>query len=140
MILQALNGYYERMANDPNSGMPPFGTSLENISFALVLAVDGTLKDVEDLREKDGNKLRPRKLPVPAAEKKASGIKANFLWDSTSYVIGIDDKGKQERTERCHVAFIEHIKNNCRHSDVGLGAVLAFLEGENCKDVAARAD
>lgn len=140
MILQALNGYYERMANDPESGMPPFGTSLENISFALVLAEDGTLKDVEDLREKEGNKLRPRKLPVPAAEKKASGIKANFLWDSTSYVIGIDDKGKQERTDKCHVAFIEHIKNNCVHSDVGLGAVLAFLEDKNCKDVAARAD
>lgn len=140
MILQALNGYYERMANDPNSGMPPFGTSLENISFALVLAADGTLKDVEDLREKEGNKLRPRKLPVPAAEKKASGIKANFLWDSTSYVIGIDDKGKQERTDKCHIAFIEHIKNNCVHGDVGLGAVLAFLEDKNCKDVVARAD
>ncbi len=140
MILQALNSYYERMANDPNSGMPPFGTSLENISFALVLAADGTLKDVEDLREKEGNKLRPRKLPVPAAEKKASGIKANFLWDSTSYVIGTDDKGKQERTDKCHAAFIEHIKNNCVNSDVGLNAVLVFLEDKNCKDVAVRAD
>ena len=107
MILHALNGYYERMLDTPDSGMPAFGTSIENISFALVLGEDGTLRGIEDLRETDGKKLRPRKMPVPAAEKKASGIKANFLWDATGYVLGLDDKGKQERTDRCHAAFVE---------------------------------
>lgn len=140
MILQALNGYYERMLDTPDSGMPSFGTSLENISFALVLGEDGGLRGVEDLRELDGKKLRPRKLPVPAAEKKASGIKANFLWDATGYVLGSDDKGKQERTDRCHAAFIELLKNSCDVTDPGLKAVLAFLDERKGMEIAARDD
>jgi CRISPR-associated protein Csd1 len=140
MILQALNGYYERMLDTPDSGMPSFGTSLENISFALVLGEDGGLRGVEDLRELDGKKLRPRKLPVPAAEKKASGIKANFLWDVTGYVLGCNDNGKQERTDRCHAAFIELLKNSCDATDPGLKAVLAFLDERKGMEIATRDD
>jgi CRISPR-associated protein Csd1 len=138
MILHALNGYYERMLDTPDSGMPSFGTSLENISFALVLAEDGTLRGVEDLREQEGKKLRPRKIAVPAAEKKASGIKANFLWDATGYVLGHDDKGKQERTDRCHAAFIELLNNHCDDSDPGLKAVLTFLGEQKGEGVVSR--
>lgn len=140
MILHALNGYYERMLDTPDSGMPSYGTSIENISFALVLGEDGSLRGVEDLREPDGKKLRPRKMMVPAAEKKASGIKANFLWDATGYVLGHDDKGKQERTDRCHAAFGELLKNYCDDSDPGLMAVLAFLNAVRGAEVAARDD
>lgn len=140
MILQALNSYYERLAADQTTGMPPYGTSMENISFALVLDEDGILQEVEDLREQDGKKKRPRKILVPAAEKKASGIKANFLWDTTGYVLGLDDKGKQERTDKCHAAFIEHVKKHCDASDLGLKAVLAFLDGQNGKVVSRRDD
>ncbi len=128
MILQALHGYYERMSADPDLGMPPYGTSMENISFALVLDADGNLRSIEDLREAEGKKLRPRKMLVPIAEKKASGIKPNFLWDTTSYVLGKDDKGKQDRTDQCHAAFIEHMKTYCESADPGLAAVLKFLE------------
>ncbi len=140
MILHALNGYYERMLDTPGSGMPSYGTSIENISFALVLGEDGTLRTVEDLRETDGKKLRPRKLPVPAAEKKASGIKANFLWDATGYVLGVDDKGKQERTDRCHAAFVELVQQFCDETDPGTKAVLGFLGSGQGKVVAERDD
>lgn len=140
MILHALNSYYERMLNTPDSGMPSFGTSIENISFALVLAEDGTLRGVEDLREQDGKKLRPRKMPVPAAEKKANGIKPNFLWDATGYVLGRDDKGNQERTDRCHTAFVELLQGSCDKTDPGLNAVLAFLESESGAEIANRDD
>ena len=61
MILQGLSSYYERLAADPESGMPPFGTSMENISFALVLAADGTLLEVEDLREHSEKKAASEK-------------------------------------------------------------------------------
>jgi CRISPR-associated protein Csd1 len=128
MILQALHGYYERMIADSDSGMPPYGTSIENISFALVLDKEGNLRGVEDLRETDGKKRFPRKMAVPAAEKKASGIKANFLWDTTSYVLGRDTKGNQARTDQCHAAFVELINTFCIPSDPGLKAVLSFLE------------
>ena len=140
MILHALKGYYERMLAAPDSSMPPFGTSIENISFALVLGEDGTLRDVEDLREPDGKKLRPRKLPVPAAEKKANGIKANFLWDVTGYVLGRDDKENQERTDRCRAVFVELLKSWCDPEDPGLKAVLSFLDSGQGVEVAARDD
>ena len=128
MILQALHGYYQRMSADPDAGMPPYGTSMENISFALVLDAKGTLRGIEDLREQEGKKLRPRKMLVPIAEKKGNGIKPNFLWENTSYILGVDTKGKQERTDKCHAAFIAHIKAYCDTADQGLAAVLQFLE------------
>lgn len=138
MILHALNSYYQRMLDDPDAEMSAFGTSVENISFALVLDKDGSLRDIEDLREPVGKKLRPRKMQVPAAEKKASGIKANFLWDTTSYVLGLDGKGKQDRTDKCHEAFIERIKECSDEADPGFRAVIAFLEKQEGKHVASR--
>ncbi len=140
MILHALNDYYDRMAKDCDSGMPLYGTSLENISFALVLGEDGSLQAIEDLRDQNGNKLRPRKLPVPAAEKKASGIKANFLWDATGYVLGCDGKAKPERTELCHAAFIGLVKSYCDDTDPGLKAVLSFLGRGKAAELAERED
>jgi CRISPR-associated protein Csd1 len=144
MILQALHDYYERMRADSDSGMPPYGTSMENISFALVLDANGNLQGIEDLREQDGKKLRPRKMAVPIAEKKASGIKPNFLWDTTKYVLGKDkekdnenEKKKrknQERTAKCHASFVENMKTHCDESDPGLAAVLKFLSGKD-KDI-----
>jgi CRISPR-associated protein Csd1 len=140
MILHALNSYYERMASASDSGMPSYGTSVENISFALVIAEDGTLKEVEDLREKSGNRLRPRRMPVPAAQKKASGIKPNFLWDTTSYVLGMDDKGNPERTDRCRLAFLNHTKKHCDDADIGMKAIITFLEVKNGRTVSLRDD
>lgn len=134
MILQALHGYYERMSAESDSGMPSYGTSVENISFALVLDADGKLRGIEDLRELEGKKLRPRKMAVPAAEKKASAIKPNFLWDTTKYVLRKDHDKKQERTDQCHAAFIALIKTYCSGADSGLAAVLKFIEDED-KDI-----
>jgi CRISPR-associated protein Csd1 len=127
MILQALKGYYERMADEPETGMPPLGTSIENISFALVLDTKGNLKDIEDLREQDGNKLFPRKMPVPAAETRTSGIKANFLWDKAAYVLGADGEGPSPQNELRLSAFKDRLKlvGNTIH-DNGFTAVLNF--------------
>ncbi len=139
MILQELYRFYERKCAEPDSGMPPYGTSVENISFALVLDANGDLLDVEDLRHQVGSQKRPRKMQVPAAEKKANGIKPNFLWDSTSYVLGLDDKGNQARTDKCHRAFVEQLKKYCSIDDPGLKAVLLFLDGD-CQEIATRPD
>lgn len=126
MILQELNRYYERKAAEPQATIPSYGTSVENISFALVLNENGELLDVEDLRLQNGRQLRPRKMVVPAAEKKASGIKPNFLWDSTSYVLGLDDKGKKERTEKCLEAFVQQVRAFCESDDPGLKSIVCF--------------
>jgi CRISPR-associated protein Csd1 len=138
MILHALNGYYERMLNTPGSGMPSFGTSLENISFALVLGEDGTLRGVEDLREQNGKNLRPRRMPVPAAVTRTSGIKANFLWDKTSYVFGADGEGPTESNRQRFEAFqnlLETVGQDIE--DPGFLAVRRFFKGWACEQAEA---
>jgi CRISPR-associated protein Csd1 len=134
MILHALNGYYERMLNTPDSGMPAFGTSIENISFALVLGGDGTLRSIEDLREPDGNRQRPRKMPVPAAVTRTSGIKANFLWDKSAYVFGADGDGPTESNRQRFQAFNELLNDVGQDiEDPGFLAVRRFLQGWDCE-------
>ncbi|MCF6180332.1 MAG: type I-C CRISPR-associated protein Cas8c/Csd1, partial [Geopsychrobacter sp.] len=105
MMLQALNSYYDRMANDPDTEMPAFGTSVENISFALVLGKDGSLLEIEDLRETNGKKKKPRKMPVPAAATRTSGVKANFIWDKAAYILGADAEGPSVKNRERFDAF-----------------------------------
>jgi CRISPR-associated protein Csd1 len=140
MILQALNSYYERMAAEPDTEMPPLGTSIESISFALIVDEEGKLQDVEDLRIVEGKKFSPRKMLVPAGEKKANGIKPNFLWDTTSYVLGLDDKGNQKRADVCHASFLKLVKDHYDHSDPGLRAVIAFLTSQEHEKLLKRED
>jgi CRISPR-associated protein Csd1 len=129
MILQALHGYYERMCADPDSGMPPYGTSIENISIALVLDIHGNLQGIDDLRDENGRKRRPRKMAVPAAVTRTSGVKANFIWDKAAYVLGADLDGDTESNAIRFSAFKDLLKSVCANTeDEGLNAVSCFLD------------
>lgn len=128
MILQALNSYYQRMLDDPEAAMPAFGTSVESISFALVLGKDGSLIDIEDLREGSGKTLKPRKLPVPAAVTRTSGVKANFIWDKAAYIFGADADGATEKNRERFMAFCQLLAEVCGDlQDSGYLAVQRFL-------------
>lgn len=134
MILHALNSYYQRMLDDPEAEMPAFGTSVEGISFALVLGEDGSLLEIEDLRVGEGKKVRPRKIPVPAAVTRTSGVKANFIWDKAAYIFGADADGVTEKNRERFAAFqdlLQAVGNNV--DDSGFTAVNAFLRSWNCE-------
>lgn len=139
MILQALHGYYERMIADPDSGMPSYGTSMENISFALILDADGQLQGIDDLRDENGKKLLARKMAVPAAVTRTSGVKANFMWDKTAYVLGADQDGASSDNETRFMAFKDLLHTVCADmEDSGLTAVLRFLTSwrpENAQEI-----
>jgi len=127
MILAALNDYYRRMLDDKDSGVAAPGYSQEKIGFAIVLAPDGTVADVIDLREGDKKPL-PRVLSVPQPEKRTAAVKSNFLWDKTSYVLGVSASSK--RSEQEHEAFKAlHRQALAGSDDPGLKALLAFLGG-----------
>jgi CRISPR-associated protein Csd1 len=142
MILSSLNALYQRLlANpDPISGLarvPPYGFTDENIGFCLVLSPIGELVDVVDLREKQDKKTVAKRLSVPRPEKRTSGVKPNFLWDKTAYVLGIegnkDKKAAQETpwliAEKTHEAFKQsHFEKLDAQSDVGLQALRMFLK------------
>lgn len=132
MILQALYSYYNRLANDPEEDVPRPGYSREKIHFALILAPDGTLMAVDDLREKQGKKTFPQEMLVPAAVKRTVAIQPNFLWDNSGYVLGADAKGKPERAGESFIAFRDLIRQATASAqastDPGLAAVRAFLD------------
>jgi CRISPR-associated protein Csd1 len=129
MILQSLVSHYDRLATDPESGCAPEGFSRERVHFGLVIGKDGRLAQVLDLRRQAGRKQVPREVIVPQGPKKSVNIAASFLWGSTAYVLGADDKGKPARTANCHTAFKElHQRLLEPSTDDGARAVLRFLD------------
>lgn len=127
MILSALDEYYRRLSDDRESGIAAPGYSQEKIGYAIVLDADGRVVDVQDLRDSSGKKPAPRLLGVPQPEKRTVAVKSNFLWDKTSYVLGI---GKNTaRTQQDHAAFKTlHRQALAGSEDPGLKALLAFLD------------
>lgn len=48
--------------------------------------------------------LAPQSISLPAPVKRTVGVAANFLCDNSSYFLGIDNKGKSQRTQECFAA------------------------------------
>jgi CRISPR-associated protein Csd1 len=111
VILQALKQYYDRKADDPESGIAPEGWELKEIPFLIVLDKEGNFLNFEDTREGQGKKKRAKAFLVPSAVKKTSRVEANLLWDVAGYVLGVDNKGNPERTLKQKKAFVDRIKN-----------------------------
>ncbi len=125
-ILQALNSYYDRMA--ARGEAEPAGYSREKISYVILLKPDGTVADVQDIRDTTGKKPAPIMMNVPAAKKRASGIAPNKLWDKTAYVLGVT-AGEDKRTAREHETFkTAHAALLADAQDAGLLALRRFLE------------
>jgi len=133
MILQALTEYYQHRAADPNSGIAPFGFSLEKLGFVLVLNEQGVLIDVNDVRDLKGKKKVPTPYLLPQAVKRSSGVAANLLWDNVDYVLGLDSKGKPERTEQSHAAFVARLHDELRPicEDAGVVAIATWLQQDS---------
>lgn len=126
MILAALNDYYERLLERRVEGISPAGYSQEKISYEILLAADGRVVDVNDIRDISGKKPFPRRLSVPQGGR-TSGVKSNFLWDKTSYVFGVSATSK--RADEEHAAFVAlHRESLADESDMGLKSFLAFLD------------
>ncbi len=107
MILQALTAYYEQLLAQNKVDAPGWDKSFK-VSFELRLNDAGELIDVVDLRTpvQKGKKtvLVPREISVPVHTKRSSGVAANFLCDTSSYLLGADEKGKPERAVQCFEA------------------------------------
>ena len=106
MILQALTQYYEDLLARGKIAAP--GWTPAKISYALDINENGELTQIV-LTMEEGTKgkktMQPQLIrPLPAAVKRASNIVSNFLWDNSSYLLGIDQKGKPERSRECFAA------------------------------------
>ncbi|MDO5142965.1 MAG: type I-C CRISPR-associated protein Cas8c/Csd1 [Eubacteriales bacterium] len=106
MILQALTDYYRALAESGQIDPPGWGQA--KVSFALYLRTDGALERVMPLQteQQRGKKtvLAPQLMRLPAPVKRTVGIAANFLFDHSGYLLGVDNKGKPQRTAQCFAA------------------------------------
>ncbi|MFT3819396.1 MAG: type I-C CRISPR-associated protein Cas8c/Csd1 [Rubrivivax sp.] len=127
MILQALYEQYHRLQRRGEEGLPRYGYSQEKISYCITLSGDGEVMGVVPLLDTSGKKPLPRSLSVPQPEKRTSGIKPNFLWDKTSYVLGVSASSKRAADE--HQAFKQFHDDKLRNeTDAGLVALNRFLD------------
>jgi len=107
MILQSLYELYDRLEKDRAYEVAPLGFSLQQITFRIVLNTDGTLHAIDDMRQAEGTKWRPRLLRVPGSTKSpGSGFNPGFLWDNTGYMLGYKPKDTDsDRTKNSFLAF-----------------------------------
>lgn len=131
MILQALTRYYEDLLARGEIAAP--GWSPAKISFALCLDENGAVIQVIPTMQEvvAGKKTvqRPQEMVLPAAVKRASNVAANFLWDNSSYILGVDQKGKPARSRECfqaaaklHHAILDGVESPAAR------AILAFFD------------
>lgn len=106
MILQALTRYYEDLRAQGEIAAP--GWAPAKISLALYINENGELTQIvptmDEVSKGKKTVLQPQSKPLPAPVKRASNIASNFLWDNSSYLLGIDQKGKPERSRECFAA------------------------------------
>lgn len=131
MILQALTRYYEDLLQQGEIAAP--GWSPAKISFALCLDRDGQVLQViptmEEVAMGKKTALRPQEKELPVGEDRSSNVAANFLWDNSGYILGIDQKGNPKRSEKYFLAAKElhHAVLDGVNSPVA-SAILSFFD------------
>lgn len=119
MILQALVKEYEKLVE--KKLVPEIGWCQANVSYAIELNEDGTIKEIHSLKinETMGKKQvwKPVKKSVPEMVTRSSGVLANFLCDNAKYFLGIDNNGTNDRMLECfqaakekHIALLKDIE------------------------------
>lgn len=136
MIIQSLAHYYDQLLENPESGVARPGWCTRQVKYLLELSPKGDLKAVIPCGD---GKHGVTKM-VPEQVKRSSGIAANYLCDTSSYVFGIDGKGKPERSRKCFEASKElHCKllKDCNGSVAQ--AIVSFYErwDPECIDLGA---
>lgn len=99
MLLSALNDYYQQLLqNHPDEVSHP-GWSSCKVSGYLVIGPEGDVVSVIPTSDKHGSVI-----PVPEHETRTVGIKPFFLCDTSSYLLGYDNKNKPKRTFDAYTA------------------------------------
>ena len=100
MIIQSLVHCYDQLRENPNSGIAQPGWCSRQVRFLLELSPEGLLKAVIPCGD---GKHGVEKI-VPEQVKRSSGVAANYLCDTSSYLLGLDGKGKPGRSRKCFEA------------------------------------
>jgi CRISPR-associated protein Csd1 len=149
MIIPRLINYYDRLTEDGDARVAPYGYNWQKIGFSVVLELDGRVHAIEDRRREvypTATKKKPNPKPflkatpmlVPGTEVRTSGIRANLLWDQPSYILGWQpeakkSKGKKKKdalriAQECAAFRALHLEREQSINNAGFSAVCRFLE------------
>ena len=141
--IPALINYYQRLRNDPNENVPPFGFSVQKISFVVVLEKDGTVHAIEDARRESNNgSPQPISLVTPGQDAPTGDITANsaptkvrLLRGDVRYMLGLPRPGGDDDPAKVDIAFSAfreyHLQLEDAIADDHFSAVCRFLENWN---------
>ena len=107
MILQALTEYYRVLADRGVLEAPGWSSAKISLCPVPLSRRHAGTGHLPTNRAPRGKKLvvAPQLVPsLPAPVKRSSGVSANFLWDNASYLLGMDNKGKPQRSLACFSA------------------------------------
>lgn len=135
MILQALCGYYDRLAEASNSKVAQPGYELNSVTCCIVLNKEGNVCDVIDMMDefevmgskgKKEKKRQPRRIITPQQPKRAgSRPEPAFLCENANFIFGIY-KDRAGADYRFTASRDIHEKVLMDVDDEGARAVLAF--------------
>lgn len=152
MILQSLYQLYDRLAEDPENGLPKPGYSLQDFSLKVVLSQVGELVAIEDIRYEDvaigkNGKEKRTKRPLPLvvpgkARASEAAFDACLLWDDTRFVFGWHGvKNDPVRNQKCFKSFCDkHFEIEKEVGNEDFSAVCNFLRNWKPTDAAHHAD
>ncbi len=137
MILHALTEYYDRVAADPKSGIAPLGFEKKELQFLIVINHDGKFINIEDTREKIGNKLVGKAFLVPRSTGR-SGSKSYattfLLWDHIGYLLGLpEDDPKSSKQHQTWLQYLRELPPELQE-DEGVQAIHKFYESGEDKE------
>lgn len=106
MILQSLVELYEALV--VQGKLQGAGWAGVKISYALDINDDGEVERVSSIKTEQtrgkNTVLVPQIMTLPAPVKRSTNIASNFLWDSSTYILGVDTKGNPQRSLECFKA------------------------------------
>lgn len=131
MILQALKEYYDRKASDPESDIAPEGFEKKELQFLIVVNEKGEFINIEDTREKIGNRLIAKSFLLPRSVGRAGSksYETTFLlWDHIGYLLGLPTS--DSKSSKQHQTWLNSLKELPANlvKDIGVRAIIDFYE------------
>ena len=137
MILQALKEYYDRKASDAESDIAPEGFERKPIPFLIVIGRNGKFINLEDTRERIGNRFIAKTFLVPRSKSRSGSLsyKTTFLlWDHTGYVLQHPDDNKAKNQHTTWLRSLKELPPEL-NNDEGVTAILKFYDSGGVDDV-----
>lgn len=137
MILQALKEYYDRKASDAESDIAPEGFERKPIPFLIVIGRNGKFINLEDTRERIGNRFIAKTFLVPRSKPRSGSLSYEttfLLWDHAGYVLQHPDDNKAKNQHTTWLRSLKELPPEL-NNDEGVTAILKFYDSGGVDDV-----